>query len=218
MQLKGLIFDFDGLILDTELPEFQAWQEIYQSYGLDLPLSEWSKAIGTSSACFDPCYYLEEQTGARVDHNGLNALQKTRALAIIYTLEMLPGVMDMLNAARKRGMKLGLASSSPRESIHSHLDRLGLKPYFDAVCTGDQVACIKPNPDLYQCALKRMGLEPDEAIAFEDSPNGITAAKAAGLYCIAVPNALTRQLDVNHADLIIHSMTELPLDLLLEQF
>lgn len=218
MGIKGLIFDFDGLILDTELPEFQAWQEIYQTYGMDFPLSEWSKALGASYAAFDPCDYLEELTGAQIDHMGIHALHKTRSLSLIYNQSILPGVVEMLNAARYQGMKLGLASSSDHDWIYSHLERLDLMAYFDAICTGDQVRRIKPHPDLYECALEKLRLEPGEAVAFEDSPNGITAAKAAGLYCIAVPNALTGQLNVNHADLVVESMAELPLELLLEQF
>jgi beta-phosphoglucomutase-like phosphatase (HAD superfamily) len=218
MGIKGLVFDFDGLILDTELPLYEAWQEIYRAYDLELPLSEWAKALGASYEAFDPCVYLEELTGLSMDREGLRSKGTERALATMVLQETLPGVREYLALGKDYGLKLGLASSSGQEWVVGHITRLGLLPFFDAICTGDEVPKVKPDPALYRCALQKLGLAPEEALAFEDSPNGITAAKAAGMYCIAVPNTLTGQLNVGHADLVIESMSAISLEQLLSQF
>ena len=92
-----------------------------------------------------------------------------------------------------------------------HLDRLGVTDLFDAIVTGDDVARVKPDPELYLLALARLGLEPHEAIVFEDAPNGVLAAKRAGIFTVAVPNALTCDLPLDHADLRVASLADLPL-------
>ena len=107
------------------------------------------------------------------------------------------------------GLKLGIASSSDREWVMVHLTRLGLAPYFDVVHTADDVERTKPDPALYILALSSLGLKPEEAIVFEDSPNGVTAAKSAGIFVVAIPNPLTSQLSLDHADLKLDTLADL---------
>src|SRR5882724_3207634 len=166
--IRAIIFDFDGLILDTEVPEFESWQAIYQAHGCTLPFAMWAMSIGTVGA-FDPCTHLEEQLGRTVDREGVQAQQRLRCDALIATQVVLPGV-------------------------HGYLTRLTLHQHFLCIKCRDDVSHPKPDPALYQAALEALGVEPQEAIALEDSPNGILAAKRAGLFCVAVPNPLTRQL------------------------
>lgn len=209
--MDGLIFDFDGLILDTELPEYQTWQEIYQSYGCELPIAVWATCIGTADDVFDPYAYLEEQAGRPVEREQVAPGWQARYAELLAAQALLPGVLDYLRAGKRLGLKLAVASSSPHTRIDAHLERLGIQQYFDCVRCREDVAQTKPQPDLFLAALACLGLAPGEAIAFEDSPNGILAAKRAGLFTVAVPNALTGGLALDHADLRLSSLADLPL-------
>jgi len=215
--IRALILDFDGLILDTEGPAFQSWAEIYEEYGVTLPLSKWAAAIGASLEAFDPHEYLESQLGRTLDHEALQARQRARESELIDAESILPGVGEYVAEAKGLGLKLGLASSSDCEWVHRHLGRLGLRDQFDCIKCADDVERLKPHPDLYLAVLDELGLRGDEAIALEDSPNGITAAQAAGIFCVVVPNPLTRQLCTDRADLRLDSLAELPLAELLLQ-
>jgi HAD superfamily hydrolase (TIGR01509 family) len=215
--IQAVIFDFDGLILDTEVPEFQVWQEIYQAYGCELPLTTWAAAIGTSLDVFDAHTHLEAQLGRLLDRERLREQRRQRSAEILKGQRILPGVENYIADAKTLGIRLGVASSSSREWVVGHLARLGLSPSFDCIKCSDDVPRVKPDPALYQAVLDALGLRADQAIALEDSPNGIAAAKGAGLFCIAVPNQLTCQLPLGHADLQLRSLAELPLRQLLEQ-
>ncbi|MDQ2745364.1 MAG: HAD-IA family hydrolase, partial [Chloroflexota bacterium] len=127
----------------------------------------------------------------------------------------LPGVLDYIRDAKKLHLKLAVASSSRREWVTEQLSCLEIFEQFDAVICAEDVRRVKPHPDLYRHALSLLGLEPHEAIVFEDSPNGITAARAAGIFCVVVPNPLTRQLPIDHADLRLTSLADMPLQSLI---
>ncbi|HVP20944.1 MAG TPA: HAD-IA family hydrolase [Anaerolineaceae bacterium] len=217
MKIKGLVFDFDGLILDTETPEYNVLQGVFQTYGATLPLSEYSAALGSSFEAFDPFVYLEEKIKRPVDHKALYRDYKERSLDIIKQQPLLPGVTQIMERAIQLSLKLSVASSSPHAWVSSHLVRLGLLDKFDFILTAEDVAHIKPNPELYLKSVQKMGIKPEEAIAFEDSPNGIQAARSAGLFCVAVPNPITLQLGTDHADMVIDSLLSLTLDSLLQR-
>jgi len=215
--IRALIFDFDGLILDTEVPEFQAWQEVFQEHGCELSLSTWSGYIGSASHHFDPCSLLESQLGRSVDRDTVKSKRRQRNRELLSAQKVLPGVESYLTSAHRLSLKIGLASSSPRDWVSSHLTRLGLMSYFESIKTRDDVTEAKPNPELYLLVLSALGVQPGEAIALEDSPNGILAAKAAGMLCVAIPNQLTRQLSLDNADLQLNSLAELPLESLISK-
>jgi len=212
--IRAIVFDFDGLILDTELPEFQSWQAIYQAHGCTLPFAVWARCIGTTDA-FDPHAYLEEQLGRAVDRETVRLQQRQQCDTLIAAQAVLPGVHDYIADARRLGLQLGVASSSSRAWVSGHLTRLELQQHFVCITCGDDVPRTKPDPALYQATLAALGVQSEEAIALEDSPNGILAAKRAGLFCVAVPNVLTRQLPLHQADLQIPSLAALPLPQLL---
>ncbi|MDR3577214.1 MAG: HAD family hydrolase [Anaerolineaceae bacterium] len=212
MHIEGIVFDFDGLILDTETPVFQAWQEVFLPYGVELPLAEWSAAIGASLESFDPVTYLKMKTGKIIDEEKIRAFHSRRSLELVSSQDVLPGVIQYLDNALEFGLKIGLASSSDRAWVMDHLTQFDLVHYFDVICTLEDVRQVKPNPELYQKAVASLGLMPGQAVAFEDAPNGILAAKRAGLYCVAVPNATTRPLDFSAADLVLESFCQMPLD------
>ena len=166
---------------------------------------------------FNPRLELQRLLNDSVDWDRIEPKRQAVEQAMIEAQAILPGVQDYLDAARRLGMKIGLASSSSCRWVVGHLTRLGLRDYFDCVCASDDVARVKPDPELYLSVLHRLKLKADEAIALEDSPNGIRAAKSAGLYCVAVPNPLTSQLPLNEADLQLDSLADLPLELLLDK-
>jgi HAD superfamily hydrolase (TIGR01509 family) len=210
-RIRALIFDFDGLILDTEGPGFRAWTELYESHGCALPFDKYSACIGTIGG-FDLHRYLEEQSGRSFDRMELEQDCNARWLSLMKAQPLLPGVDACISAAKARGLKLAIASSSTQKWVTHNLRKFRLLAQFDAICTRDYVTAVKPDPALYLLALEKLGVDADEAIAFEDSPPGIQAAKRAGLYCIAIPNPLTKDLPLELADRRLRSLEEFTLD------
>ena len=212
--MRALIFDFDGLILETEEPIYRSWQEIYNLFGQDLPLEEWAPVVGTSDH-IDPLAMLEQRVGKALDRPALAARRKSMEKALIETQPTLPGVEQYLRDARRLGIKTAVASSSSGGWVVGHLERLGLRAYFDCIRVRENVTLTKPDPALFLAAAECLGVKPAEAIVLEDSTNGILAAKRAGMFCVAVPNAITCLFDLSLADLRVRSLAELPLEDLL---
>jgi HAD superfamily hydrolase (TIGR01509 family) len=209
--IRGLIFDFDGLMVDTETSARDSWVDIFQEYDCDFPHDVWAKVLGGSGRDFDACGYLAKQTGLQLDPDELRASRKQRHFDLVAVQPLMPGIVAYLAEGRRLNLKLGVASSSTRGWVEGHLDRLGVVDMFDAIVTRDDVAQVKPDPELYLLALARLGLEANEALVFEDAPNGVLAAKRAGIFTVAVPNALTCELPLDHADLRVASLADLPL-------
>jgi len=214
--IRALIFDFDGLILDTEGPIYQSWLEVYAAHGVALPFEEWVKTVGSSNDAFHPQLYLEERLGRALPQEVIDR-RVERRIELVLEQPLLPGVAALIDAARSAGMAIGVASSSSRDWVSGHLTRLGIRDCFVCLCGRDDVAQVKPEPDLYLAALDCLGVAAGEAVAIEDSPNGISAAKRAGLRCVAVPNRLTASLDLSGADLRLNSLAEVTLPELLQQ-
>jgi HAD superfamily hydrolase (TIGR01509 family) len=208
MPLRAVIFDFDGLILDTETPEFVAWQEAYAALGATLDQRTWAQVIGTHESSWDPWTHLEEQLGHPVDRTSIRTTRQARHLALIDAEVARPGVETWLDQARDLGLRVGLASSSSRAWVTTYLKRLGILDRFAAIATGDRVPRTKPDPAVYRLVLAELGVDAPDAIAVEDSPNGIAAAKAAGLTVVAVPNPMTADLDLAAADLVLESLAD----------
>ena len=217
---KALIFDFDGLILDTETADVRAWSDIYAEYGLKFPLESWAQIIGgTGAASFDAAVHLQTLLGDPLDLEALQARQDHISHSFVFQQPVLPGVMDYLHTAKRLGLKLAIASSSPHSWVDTHARRLGIFDYFDKVICADDVGAgrTKPNPDLFLLALDRLQVRKNEAIVFEDSPNGVQAAKNAGIFVVAVPNSVTSQLSIENANLILRSLADLSLPDLLNK-
>ena len=213
--IKGIVFDFDGLIIDTELPLFKTWEELFRENGGRLPLDVWEQVIGRSDA-FDPYATLEAQLGRPIDREAIRAERNRRYKGRLAQQRILPGVMEVLDAAPALGLRVGLASSSELEWVGGHLAAYGLRDRFECVFCSDHVEHTKPHPELYLKAVAALGIEPAEAIAIEDSPNGARAAKAAGLFTVGVPNALTRGMKFDALDLRLESLADRTLAQLVE--
>jgi HAD superfamily hydrolase (TIGR01509 family) len=216
--LAALILDFDGLILDTETPDYEAWRGIYREFGHDLPIETWGQIVGGNGAtAFEPLPHLEELTGRNLTDLGLRERAERESLARINASPPLPGAVETIRAARARGLRLGIASSSEHAWVDGHLRRLGLFDQVDAIICREDAASPKPDPALFLACLRALEVTPREAIALEDSPNGVTAARRAGLFVVAVPNPLTAQLRMDGEDMRLESLADLPLAALLEK-
>jgi len=217
--IRGLLFDFDGLLIDTETPSRLAYEELYRDHGHELPLEKWATLVGTIGAPFDPDAHLEELVGRPLDRKGMAERLRAREHELCDLEDLRPGIEAYLAEAERRGLSTAIVSSSTREWIARHLERLERVDMWDAIVAADgNPERAKPQPTLYLEAIEALGLGPDEAIAFEDSVNGVRAAKAAGLVCIAVPNPITETFALDEADLLLRSFEELPLGELLARF
>ena len=218
--IKALIFDFDGLILDTESPEVDVWTQIYADHGFDFPFNDWVQTVGGYGISnFDPAAHLSHLSQGQLDSASLRSLHRSGSDAVTLKNPILPGVVDYIQSAKRLGLKLAIASSSQHAWVDTHARRLGIFDYFDRVICSDDVppGRTKPNPDLYLLALKQLQVQKNEAIIFEDSPNGVKAANRAGIFVIAVPNQITSMLNIEGANLTMGSLSEMPLSALLNK-
>jgi HAD superfamily hydrolase (TIGR01509 family) len=214
--IRAIVFDFDGLILDTEEPIYRSWLEVYEAHGEALPFDRWVEIIGSTTASFHPQHHLEERLGRPLSQDVIER-RIGRRTELILAQQLRPGIVQHLDAAQSLGLKLGVASSSTRDWVAGHLDRLGILRRFDCVRCRDDVTNAKPAPDLYLAVLDCMGVGPSEALAIEDSPNGVIAAKRAGMRCVAIPNNITASLDLSPAELVLRSLSEITLPDLLQR-
>ena len=205
MAFAAVIFDFDGLIIDSETPLFDIWQEIYAQHGASLTLEDWQHALGTQGG-FDPYADLCTRSGRPVTRARWASWVSREHWRRCETQPLLPGVADRLAEARTIGLKTAVASSSQAAWVRPWLERHDLLDAFDAVCTRDDVTAVKPAPDLFLLAARRLGVPPEACLVFEDSPNGLRAARAAGMWAIAVPNILTQPLEFPPHDLALASL------------
>jgi HAD superfamily hydrolase (TIGR01509 family) len=215
--IRALIFDFDGLILDTETSCFGAWQALFAEHGQVYALEDYLLIVGTTNATRDPMLLLGERSGRTHDRDELRARLSALERARNGTLAPLPGVVAMLDQARALGLKLAVASSSSRGWVEGHLRTQGLFDRFDAVVNRSETLRPKPEPDIYLEALRQLDVRAYEALALEDSYNGSLAAKRAGLRCLAVPNNITRTQDFAHVDLRRDTLAGLDLAALLAE-
>jgi HAD superfamily hydrolase (TIGR01509 family) len=209
--LQALVFDFDGLILDTERPIYESWRRVYRAEGHELDLAKWQSIIGMDDV-WDPADDLEVLVGRPLDREALADVRRTHRNELLAAEKILPGVLDLLEAAKAAGLATAVASSSPIDWVEDHLARLGLVDAFAHLSCRGPGRPAKPEPHVYLAAVEALGVEPAEAVALEDSAHGVRAAKAAGLWCVAVPHDLTRDSDLSAADLVVDSLAAVSLE------
>jgi putative hydrolase of the HAD superfamily len=202
--IKAVVFDFDGLIIDTETVWFDSFTEVLGRYNVEFPLEIFLPCVGTKGTIIDE--YIEEKLGNNVTVKEVRQLVRECHREKIIDLEVREGVRDYLTQAKELGLKIGLASSSDREWIDHFLKKLDLLHYFDVIKTGDEVKMVKPDPEVYLQCLDALNVSSTDVVAFEDSNNGAKAAKAAGITCVIVPNPITAKLTFDDYDVRIESM------------
>lgn len=188
----GIIWDFDGTIVDTETPQYEVWQALYHRHGCHFEPALWGQLVGTDAG-LDLLDVLAERVGP-FDRAGIQRDVDRRIQERMEQAPLRPGVLAMLAAADQAGWPQAIASSSPGWWIHSFLERHRLHDFFKAVCSADDVQAVKPDPALYHLATLRLGFNRRECVAIEDSPHGAMAALKAGLTCLVVPNRSTVDL------------------------
>jgi HAD superfamily hydrolase (TIGR01509 family) len=215
--IKALVFDFDGVIIDSETPELQVWQEVFAEHGRELGLDLWADLVGRPRTHFDLYSYFHQHINSAIDIDVLRQDRRARVIALTEAQPVLPGVHDYLRGAAAAGLKIGLASSSSRDHVRGHLARLDLLGYFHTTKCFEDTETHKPEPGPYRAVLDELGVAADETVAFEDSPNGVTSARAAGIFCVAVPNPVTCRLPLDHADHRMESLADEPLERILSR-
>lgn len=212
--IRALIFDFDGLILDTETPLVDSYSDVHRTHGVAFDRDAFIRNIGHAEWAFDPWHGFSPHADRAALETERRALKDARLLR----LPILPGVAALLEAARARNLHIGLASNSEHSWCEPHLARLGLRQYFEFLACREDAPSPKPQPDLYKLVLNRFGLRGHEAIAFEDSQTGTLAARRANLWVVAVPNESTLHHDVSRAHLRVASLAEVSLAGLIARF
>ena len=209
--ITTVILDLDGLLVDTEPLHCRAYQEVLRSQGATLKeadyIQHWvrsGKGIGEWIA----------DHGLELDSREIRA-QKSRLYLQLVASSLCPmdglfGLLERLHAKKK----LALASSSYRDAVDGVLQGLKIAHYFEVIVTGTDVSRVKPAPDIFLAAARRMGAAASECVVLEDAEKGVLAAYAAGMRCIAVPNEHTRDHDFSNAALVCSSLNEITIELL----
>ena len=212
--IRALVFDFDGLILDTETPLIDAYARVHAAHGVPFDRALFLRCVGHADFTFDPWRDFNPQA----DRVALEVERRARKDELLFAQPILPGVVALLDAAQTLGFRIGLASNSDHAWVDAHLARLGLFARFDFIACREDAPSPKPEPDLYRHVLNRFGLRGHQAIAFEDSHAGSLAAKRANLWAVAVPNASTAHHDFAHVDLRVGTLAEVTLEGLVATF
>ena len=204
--MHALIFDFDGLIVDTESAIYLAWRELYQHHGHDLPRETYVQCVGSTFGHYDPMAALEQLTGGPVNWQEVLPRKDARIRELQHGLDTLPGVRELLIAAQRAGLPCAVASSSQSSHVLGWLDKVGIRDAFQLIRTRDDVARAKPAPDLFLAAAKGLGLPPAQTLVLEDSANGLRASLAAGAPCVIVPSPVTLGSDFTGAAALMDSL------------
>lgn len=208
MDFAAVLFDFDGVLVDTEWAIYQAWRRTFEGHGQHLPLEVYNRCIGTDFATWSPKTHLEELTGLAFDWHDLDQRRQQEIHAELAHEGPMHGVTGWLGELQAQGLPMAVVSSSSHSWVDGWLARLGLDGHFHTtVCRGDAPR-IKPAPDLYLEAASRLGVEPGGCLVIEDSVNGLRAAKAAGMSVWVVPNRVTEGQPFPEADRMLRSLAE----------
>jgi HAD superfamily hydrolase (TIGR01509 family) len=206
MAVRAVIFDMDGVIVDSEPYSIRALIDILRQYGVEPTEDDLRRSYGRRVRDDFIDYFSRYGVTADVDSAIAHKHARYYHLAAGH-LQPFPGVMPLLGRLRARGYRVALASSGDRVKVAFGMQALELNGTFEAIVSGDDVTHSKPDPEIYLTAAQRLGVSPTECIAIEDAPAGVEAVKRAGMRCIAVTNSVTRE-QLHRADLIVDSLAD----------
>ncbi|MGQ9456105.1 MAG: HAD family hydrolase [Armatimonadota bacterium] len=211
--LKAVIFDMDGVLTDTEPLHGECFVRAFASFGIFTTLEEYRQAVTLGGSTVRD--YFLKLGGDPSDWDRVKGLKDSYLEQMIAERNILmPGTTKLLETLRKNGIKTAIATSARRRSLEIILGPYNLYEYFDAIVTKDDTEVEKPDPRLYLIAAERLGVDPGNCVAIEDSPRGILAAMRAGMLCIAIPTPSTAEGDFSQASMIISSLEDITIDVL----
>jgi HAD superfamily hydrolase (TIGR01509 family) len=210
--VSAVIFDFDGVVLDSETPEFESHRRIYERHGVTLSVDEWCGQIGIYTEGYERRWFAElcGRCATALTEQEYDA-EKRRIFDSLLPRGPMRGVADLLHELQRAGVPAAIASTSPARWVVPAAERIGVAPFFRTIVSGDEVRNRKPAPDVYLEAARRLNADPRRAVAIEDSAPGIASARAAGMRTVAVPHRLTERHDLGDADLRVAHIGELTL-------
>ena len=212
--IRALLFDFDGLIVDTEVPTYESWRRIYEEHGVELALADWIPVVGSGTSLsgkFDAVAQLETLAATRLDREAIIARRTALKTQLCDEAPLLESVVELLAEAERLRLKTAVVTRAHRTWVTHHSERVGLAHAWAAVLCSDGDH-VRPKSELYLDALRALAVEAAEAIAFEDSPAGARAAAEAGIFCVAIPNRITRDASFDGADVVLASLSARTLD------
>lgn len=206
---KGIIFDFDGVLVDTEWAIYQSWVTLYQREGQNISIETYSPCLGAGYSHWDPAAHLEQLTGRNYNWDVETPIRQARIEADLEQMGLMPGVSELLDWCDEHMVPMAVASSSSRRWVAGWLDKLGIHHRFKGVFTRTDGYPVKPDPALFLAALDCLQLQASDCIIIEDTENGTISAQRAGIPCVAIPNRMTRFSNLSRANFTFDSMSQL---------
>ncbi len=196
---KGIIFDFDGVLVDTEWAIYQSWVHLYAREGQEISIATYAPCLGAGYSHWDPAAHLEKLTGRKYDWDKETPARQAMLEADLERSGLMEGALELLDWCAEQGIGLAVASSSSRRWVQGWLEKLGIYNRFAGVFTRTDGYPVKPNPALFEAAQQCLGLEKEDCLIIEDSENGTIAAQNAAIPCVAIPNRMTENSDFSRA-------------------
>ena len=199
MPVKGIIFDFDGVLVDTEWAIYQSWVHLFRREGQTIDIETYSPCLGAGYSHWNPADYLESLTGKKYDWEVETPARQAMLEADLERMGLMPGAAELLQWCKEHDIPMAVASSSSRRWVAGWLEKLGIMDYFKGVFTRTDGFPVKPNPALFLAARECLDVPPEHCIIIEDSENGTISAARAGIPCVAIPNRMTEASDFSAA-------------------
>lgn len=208
-QPRGIIFDFDGVLVDTEWEIYRSWVWLYEREGQQISIETYAPCLGAGYSHWDPAAHLETLTGRRYDWESLTPIRQARINDALLRAGLMDGAQELMDWCAEQGIGMTVASSSSRHWVEGWLRRLGIEERFAGVFCRTDGYPVKPDPALFLAARECLDVPAQDCLIIEDSPNGVLAASRAGIPCVAVPNRMTAAGDFSLAPHRAESLTDL---------
>jgi beta-phosphoglucomutase family hydrolase len=206
-EIEAVIWDLDGVLANTASFHLSAWQETFQKRGVKFTEEDFRRSFGQRNDTI-----IRNTLGEQTTQGEIEAIAEEKEATfrrmIGQKIKPIPGAVELVYSLRRQGIKLAIASSTPIENIRLITSSLGVANCFQAIVTGHDVTEGKPSPQVFLEAAQRLGAEPENCIVIEDAVAGVTAAKRAGMHCVAVTSSHSRE-SLKQADLIVKTLEEI---------